>query len=135
MTAARQLQTRRWWDEKRDGHDLYASVLVVEEASRGDETLAAERLEALADLPLLAINEEVEKIGKSLVDSAALPEKAKVDALHISTAAFHGVNYLLTWNCKHIANARMRPRIRKILTDMGCAVPVICTPDELLADE
>lgn len=135
VTAAKQIQTRRWWDERRTGFDLYASVLILEEASRGDETLAAERLAILADLPLLAIGDEVESIGGALIERAALPKKAKIDALHISTAAFHGVDYLLTWNCKHIANARMRPKINRVLREMGCAVPVICTPDELLGDE
>jgi len=135
VTAARQIQTRRWWDEDKRKYSLFASALVVEEASRGDEVLAAERLLALADLPLLAVNKEVEMIGNALVERAALPEKARVDALHISTAAFHGVDYLLTWNCKHIANARMRPKIERMLREIGCAVPVICTPDELLGDE
>ena len=135
VTAARQIQTQRWWSEKRSDYELFASILVVEEASRGDEALAAERLRVLSDLPLLAVNEEVVSVGNALVDRAALPEKARVDALHISTAAFHGVNYLLTWNCKHIANARMRPKIERILREMDCAVPVICTPDELLDDE
>lgn len=135
VTAARQIQTRIWWEERKGDYELFASALVVEEASRGDEVLANERLLALTDLPLLAVNEEVEEIGNILVDRAALPEKARVDALHISTAAFHGVDYLLTWNCKHIANARMRPKIETLLNEIGCAVPVICTPDELLGGE
>jgi len=92
VTAARQIQTRRWWDEDKRKYSLFASALVVEEASRGDEVLAAERLLALADLPLLAVNKEVEMIGNALVERTALPEKARVDALHISTAAFHGVD-------------------------------------------
>ena len=135
LTAARQIQTQRWWNEQKNNYELFASVLVIEEAARGDQMLAAERLTALANLPLLAVSEEVEMIGNQLVERAALPEKARVDALHISTAAFHGVDYLLTWNCKHIANALMRPKIEKILNEMNCAVPVICTPDALLGDE
>ena len=135
VTAARQIQTRRWWDERSAEYELFTSVLVTEEAARGNETLAAERLFALAELQLLAVNEEVETIGNSLVQRAALPRKARVDALHISTAAFHGVDYSLTWNCKHIANARMRPKIEIILKEMGCAAPIICTPDELLGGE
>lgn len=135
VTAARQIQTRLWWDERKNEYELFASALVVEEASRGDEVLANERLLAIADLPLSAINKGVEEIGNLLVDRAALPEKARVDPLHISTAAFHGVDYLLTWNCKHIANALMRPKIESILNEIGCAVPVICTPDELLEGE
>lgn len=132
VTAAKQIQTRRWWDERRSEHELFTSVLVIEEASRGDASLAGERLSHLQDMPLLAINAEVEAIAEALVGRSALPQKALVDALHISTAAYHGADFLLTWNCTHIANARMRPRITRVLTELGCLVPVICTPEELL---
>jgi len=83
-------------------------------------------------MPLLAINAEVEAIAEALVGRSALPQKALVDALHISTAAYHGADFLLTWNCTHIANARMRPRIARVLAELDCLVPVICTPEELL---
>ena len=135
VTATRQLVTRKWWDSERKSYDLYTSQLVIAEARRGSPDLAAERLGALSDIPLLDIPDDVEHIAEQLVDQAVLPEKARLDALHISTAAFHGLDYLLTWNCTYIANARIIPKINLILHELGQEPPYICTPDELLDDE
>ena len=135
VTAARQVHTRRWWTRDREKHELYVSRFVLDEASLGDARLAAERLEALQEIPLLELSESIFILGTELVERAALPEKAKVDALHIATAAVHEVDYLLTWNCKHIANANLVPRVNKVIEEMGYAPPYICTPEELMNDE
>jgi len=135
VMAARQLLTHRWWDTERQHYELVISQFVLDEVSCGDPSLAAERLEALEGLPLLPDAPEIRQIAGEIMSKAILPAKAQVDALHIATVAHHRIQYLLTWNCKHIANAKILPRIHEVLSDMGLPIPVICTPEELLGDE
>ena len=130
--AANQQTTRDWWDGHRHNFDLFVSRFVVDECSDGDPAAAEERLAYLEGIPLLEISEDVDPLAESLIAGVPLPEKASIDALHIAVAAVNGVEYLLTWNCKHIANPSMRPRIECICRDMGFEPPVICTPQELL---
>lgn len=135
VAAARQVHTKRWWTRERERYELYASRFVLDEARLGSEELAAARLEALKDIPLLDLSESVFAFGTELLNRAVLPEKARVDALHIAVAAVHEMDYLLTWNCKHIANARLVPQINRIIEDQGYTPPYICTPEELLSDD
>jgi predicted nucleic acid-binding protein len=135
VMAARQLLTNKWWDTKRTSYELVVSQYVLDEASAGDPTLATERLEALAGIPLLPNAPEIIRIANEIMTRAILPPKAQVDALHIATVAHHRIQYLLTWNCKHIANAQILPRIHQVLTDCGVPIPVICTPEELLGND
>lgn len=135
VMAAHQLLTHKWWDTERTNYELVLSQYVLDEASAGDPTLAAERLQLLDGIPLLPDAPEVTRIADEIMSRAILPAKAQVDALHIATVAHHRIQYLLTWNCKHIANAKILPRINQVLTDAGVPIPVICTPEELLGDD
>ena len=98
VSAARQVLTRRWWDLERQHYDLVTSQFVLDEAAVGDPTQAAERLRALDGIALLDITPDVARIAGELLSRAVLPPKARLDAFHIATAAFHEVDYLLTWN-------------------------------------
>lgn len=135
VTAARQLLTHQWWNDERQNYDLVISQYVIDEASGGDPTLAAERLESLDGIPLLPDALEIPQIASEIMSSGVLPAKAQVDALHIAAVAHHRIQYLLTWNCKHIANAKILPRIHDVLTDLGIPIPIICTPEEMLGDD
>jgi len=135
VMAARQLLMHQWWDHERANYELVISQYVIDEASVGDSTLAAERLTSLDGIPLLPLDAEIEEIAEKIVARAILPPKARIDALHIAAVAHHRIQYLLTWNCKHIANAKILPRIYQVLTDMEIPIPIICTPEELLANE
>jgi predicted nucleic acid-binding protein len=132
VMAARQLLTHKWWNEERGNYELVTSQHVLDEASAGDPVLAAERLQSLDGIPLLPLDAQIDVIANEIVSRAILPPKASLDALHIAAAAHHKIQYLLTWNCKHIANARILPRIHKVLTDLGCPIPIICTPEEMV---
>jgi hypothetical protein len=134
VTAARQLLTHQWWNEERQNYDLVISQYVIDEASGGDPTLAAERLESLEGIPLLPDAPEIPQIASEIMSLGVLPANAQVDALHIAAVAHHRVKYLLTWNCKHIANAKILPRIHDRLTDLGIPIPIVCTPEELLGN-
>ena len=135
VMAAHQLLTHKWWNTERTNYDLVVSQYVLDEASAGDPTLAAERLQTLDGIPLLPDAPEVTEIAGEIMSRAILPAKAQVDALHIAMVAHHRIQYLLTWNCKHIANAKIMPRIHAVLADAGVPIPVICTPEELLGDD
>jgi len=130
--AANQQTTRDWWDNHRQRFDLFVSRFVVDECSNGDPVAVQERLVYLEGIPLLQIADEVHSLAESLVIGVPLPEKAAMDALHISVAAINNIQYLMTWNCKHIANPSLRPRIEKLCREGGYEPPVICTPQELL---
>lgn len=114
---------------------LVVSQYVLDEASGGDPILASERMQALAGIPLLPNAPQIMQIANEIMTRAILPPKAQVDALHIATVAHHRIQYLLTWNCKHIANAKILPRIHQVLIDAGVPIPVICTPEELLGND
>lgn len=131
MSAHHQL-TQEWWENRRANFDLYTSQFVIQESSAGDAKMAQTRLEALEEIPLLSVTQEAVTLARTLVEEGPIPEKADVDALHIAVAATNGMDYLLTWNCKHIANAEMQIGIGKLCRAAGFEPPVICTPEELL---
>ena len=130
--AANQQVTRDWWDNERQRYDLFVSRYVVDECSDGDPAAAQERLVFLKGIPLLEVSDAADTLAESLLNNVPLPAKAAIDAYHISLAAVHGVEYLLTWNCRHIANPALRLRIESVCRKLGCEPPVICTPQELL---
>jgi predicted nucleic acid-binding protein len=133
IRAAQQETTREWW-ETRSRFDIYASELVIAEASAGDPTAAAERLAVLAAIPLLRVNEEADQLAKKLVIALAIPRSELRDALHVAIAAVNGVDFLLTWNCRHLANLHQRGRIEQVCRDFGYQPPLIGTPGELGQD-
>lgn len=135
LTAAWQSLTVEWWDNYQDKFSLYASELVIEEAKRGDENASAKRINALKGIPLLELTDSAIKLAKLLLAEDALPHKATDDAFHISLATVHNMDYLLTWNCKHIDNAETKPIIRAIIINNGYNYPEICTPQELLGGD
>jgi hypothetical protein len=132
VRAAHQQITREWWTT-RDVFELYSSRLVIQECQAGDSQAAADRLAALADIPLLEQTADAASLAEALIKGVPLPERAAADALHIAIATVHGVDYLLTWNCTHIANVTLRPQIENVCRVSGYEPPLICTPEELPA--
>ena len=132
--VAHQEITADWWTRRRMRFELYVSRLVIDEAAAGDVEAAARRLVTLSGIPRLELTEPASILAASLVTEAAIPREAIEDALHVAVAAAHGMDYLLTWNCRHIANATMRNRIGDVCAASGFDAPVICTPEELLED-
>ena len=131
VIRAHQRLTREWWRTRRGRFDLYVSPLVLQEARMGDRLVARKRMRALRGIPLLAVTAEAVRLARLLVRRGPIPQRAEVDALHIATAAVHGTDYLLTWNCRHIANALMRSRIEALCRSAGFEPPIMCTPEEL----
>lgn len=132
VTAANQQVTREFWEDHRSRFDLFVSLAVVDECRAGDAEAAAEREVFLKGVPVLGVGDDVLSLAESLMSGIPLPEKAAVDAVHIAVAAVNGVDYLVTWNCKHIANPAWRGIIEVICRAAGYDAPVICTPPELI---
>ena len=129
---ASQNTTLEWWDNRRADFDLFISEFVLVEASQGHPDAAKRRLDVLNGIDELETPIEVRDLAIALIREGSLPEKAELDALHIATAAVNGMDYLLTWNCKHIANAVMRPKVEAVCRKHGYEPPIICTPQELM---
>jgi hypothetical protein len=135
FVAARQQVTRDWWRDDAPKFGLYISQLVLEECRAGDSTAAAERFEVVQGIDLLESSDDVDSLADALISGLAIPASEPRDAFHIAIAAVNGVEYLLTWNFKHIANASLRSRIEQVCRDAGYEPPIICTPDELMGAE
>lgn len=134
VQAAHQEVTSEWW-AGRERFELFVSDAVLAEAGRGDPAAAQIRLAAAEGLPALTATSEAQALAAALLRAAAMPAKAAVDAAHVAIATVHGMNFLLTWNCKHIANAVMRESIEAVCRRAGFRPPIICTPEELLLPE
>lgn len=131
IVAGHQQLTTEWWSA-RDNWQLFISPLVLQEAGGGDADAAAKRLFFTQELTLLHLTDSVLHLAEQLLFETALPENAAEDALHVAVAAVYNMDYLLTWNCRHIANAMKRHAIMKACETSGYQTPVICTPEELM---
>jgi hypothetical protein len=132
IMAANQQATREWWDLAKPNFEIFISEVVVREAAEGNKDAAARRLAAIAGIQELVLSLEAEQLAGLLLARAALPAKAKIDALHIAIATLNGMDFLLTWNCRHIANAATQHIIEATCRAAGYEPPVICTPPQLM---
>lgn len=130
--AADQQATKEWWEKRRHDYELFISDVVLFEVRRGDVGMAAVRLAALAGIPGLWNLPVAAQLTNQLLAGGILPPKAGVDAAHLGLAAAHGMDYLLTWNCKHINNPALRPQIELACGECGLTCPLIYTPAELM---
>jgi len=132
--AWRQITTQ-WWDLEKPKYDLFTSELVLAEASCGDPEAAQRRIRSLDGVPELALTDDAKTLASDLISGGGVPVSAQADALHIAMASVHGIDYLLTWNSRHIDNAARKPVVRSICTAAGYSCPEICTPMELLSED
>lgn len=130
--TANQNTTIEWWATRKSEFEVFVSEFVVVEASQGHPNASARRISAIEDIRRLEATEEVRFLGKALIAEGAIPEGSEMDAYHVAIAAVNGIDYLLTWNCTHIANAVMRPKIEAVCRVHGHEPPIICTPQELM---
>ena len=132
--AARQQMTRDWWELRRHQHELFTSQLVLEEIAAGDSEMARLRLNEMAGVKILNPTDEGTLLAQQILNSGLLPTDADFDASHISIATIHGMDVLLTWNCRHIANAAIQVRLRRLAAESGFTLPLLCTPDEIIGE-
>lgn len=131
IVAGHQAITREWWDSAPLLYDCYISEFVLEEASAGDAAFAKARVEALKKLKLLETTKLSKALAGAFLASGTLPAKAAIDAAHLAIAAVHQIDFLVTWNCRHLANAALWAKFKAVCDRLGLATPVICTPAEL----
>ncbi len=134
VIAGHQKTTQDWWTHRREAFDCYISQVVIDEISAGDPSEVRKRLAVADSLDSLAVTEDAEHLTESIITSDILPPKAIRDAAHIAVATVHKVEFLLTWNCKHLANAQIAKRVANLCRSAGYEMPIICTPEELLEE-
>ena len=135
LQASRQLATREWWDGGCSGFELVTSTETLNEAGEGDREMAKARLELLRGIRILPVTEAAGELARALVSSGLVPAIASPDAVHIALASVYQIDFLVTWNFKHIANPHIRERMRTRINDSGFRMPVMCSPEELLNDD
>ena len=131
---ANQSTTIEWWQNRRSQFDLFVSEFVIAECSLGDPEASGRRISAIEGIPVLETTEEAKNLAGALIAEGAVPDRAEIDAYHIAVATANGVDYLLTWNCTHIANAVIRPRVEAVCRNHDYEPATICTPQELMED-
>lgn len=132
IVAGHQQTTQEWWDKRRSTFACSVSQVVIDEASVGDPIEVAKRLSILGNLPRIVVTEEAEALTQAIMAAGILPPHAFPDAAHVAVSAVHKVEYLLTWNCKHLANVQISRRIAVVCETLGYKMPIICTPEELM---
>lgn len=135
IIAAHQEITREWWAQYRSQFDVVVSQLVIDEAGDGDSSAAAKRLDVLKGLSVVSVSLRATSLAKDFVSEGLIPEKAVIDALHLAVGVVHGVDVLLTWNCRHLANATMLGDIGQYVRSRGHEMPIVCTPEELMGED
>nr|VFJ44879.1 MAG: hypothetical protein BECKFW1821A_GA0114235_100850 [Candidatus Kentron sp. FW]VFJ50695.1 MAG: hypothetical protein BECKFW1821B_GA0114236_100744 [Candidatus Kentron sp. FW] len=131
VIAARQAITGEWWDEHRSQYEVFISALVEDEISQGDLEAAERRLALVDDIPALDITDQANILAKDLITKGAMPKNSKEDALHLGIATAAGMDYLLTWNFKHINNVETKGAIARVVRKHGFVCPMLCSPEEL----
>lgn len=134
VVAGHQQTTQEWWDNRRSLFECLVSQFVIDEASDGDSTEVAKRLAIISTLPTLEVTADAQDLAKAIMAAGMLPPKAFPDAGHVAVSAVHAVDYLLTWNCKHLANAQIWRRIAVVCEKLGHKMPVVCTAEELMGN-
>ena len=132
VVAGHQQLTREWWKNRKNDFSIYVSQFVLDEASAGDTEAAKKRLAVIDEFALLDITENVTDLAEAFIASGVIPKNSPTDATHIAIASVHEMNYLLTWNCAHIANAEISSVVEDVCKSHGFNCPVICTPEELM---
>lgn len=132
IIAAHQQITHEWWDMALPHFEAFISPIVLEEISRGDEQAAKLRLESVSSFLLLEVLPEVRDLAESYFSAIEIPEKARADSYHLALATWHGMDFMVSWNCTHIVSGRVKKIIEEINSTYGIRTPIVCTPEELM---
>lgn len=124
--------TKEWWLKNKNKYELFVSEIVIDEISQGNPDLIKERLEIIKEIKALKLTNEIENIASKYMEFFNFPDKLVRDIYHVSYCVFYNIDFLLTWNCKHIANAHFKIQLEKLNNKLKLYTPMICTPEELL---
>ena len=134
IVAAHQQTTHDWWENRREAFACNVSQVVIDEASAGDPNEIRKRLAIIRDLPVLEVTTSAESLAQAIIASGVIPPRAVRDAAHVAVAAVHRIDYLMTWNCRHLANAQIMRKMEEVCNRSSECMPLICTPEELMGD-
>jgi len=132
IIAAHQQITHEWWEKTLPKCEAFVSPIVIDEISRGDNIAVQNRLDKVVSFSILEVVLEVRRLADEYFNAIQIPEKARADAYHLALAAWHGLDFLVSWNCTHIVSGRVKMIIEEINAEYGIRTPVICTPEELM---
>jgi hypothetical protein len=132
IVAGHQAITVEWWEKQLPKLSAFVSPVVLDEAGAGDSEMTQRRMAALETMGVLELTQQVRSLAEAYFAAIGMPDAARADALHLALATAHGMDYLVTWNCRHIANGNVRRIVRQVNADRGIETPVICTPEELM---
>ncbi len=132
VVAGHQQITADWWEHHLPHFEPFISPVVMEEISRGEPQMAAARIEAVSDFALLEVEPAVEELAGIYATAIPLPKRALADGYHLALATSHGMDFLATWNCSHMASGFIRRTVGRINASRGLGSPTICTPEELM---
>lgn len=132
IIAAHQQLTQTWWQERLQHFDTFVSPIVLDEISKGDQDAAKARLNAVRNIKILEATQEVFELGEHYYKRLKIPNSAKPDAYHLAIATWHGMDFMVTWNCSHLANGKIKRYLEDLNDERGFRTPIICTPEELL---
>ena len=132
IVAGHQQITSEWWENVSPKFQCYVSEVVIEESEKGDSEISKKRLDLISDFPVLAINDDIKKLASIFFERLRIPEKSRLDSVHLATACWYKMDYLLSWNCKHIVSGTVRKLLNEINEELKIHIPVICTPEELM---
>jgi len=135
IVAAHQQITHEWWEKRRHNFEIFISQFVIDETGQGDEEASQRRFEILSEFDLLDITDDVTDLASAILDAGVIPQNAATDAAHIAIATVHNIQFLLTWNCAHLANAEISIGIKSVCKSKGYEAPIICTPEELMGED
>lgn len=135
IVAAHQQITHEWWEKRRHNFEIFISQFVIDEAEQVDKEASLRRLKILSEFDLLDITDDVTDLASTILDAGVISQKAVTDAAHIAIATVHNIQFLLTWNCTHLANAEISIGIRSVCKSKGYECPIICTPEELMGED
>ncbi len=132
VAAAHQEITSEWWEKALPSLEPYVSQIVFDEVSRGDVEAAQRRLDAIQGFQVLEMTPQIAILADLYFNALEIPDKARNDSYHLALAAYHGMDYLVSWNCTHITAGRVRAIVEALNDEKGYQTPVICTPEELM---
>jgi predicted nucleic acid-binding protein len=132
LIAAHQQVTHEWWEKALSHLEVFVSPIVLEEILKGDEQAAKLRFERVSSFPLLEVLPEVRDLAESYFSAIEIPEKARGDSYHLALATWHGMDFMVSWNCTHIVRGRVKRIVEEINATYGIRTPIVCTPEELM---
>ena len=135
IVAAHQRITHEWWEGQREKYQLFISPIVVTECSAGDPERAKARLALLTEMTLLEYSPRIDSLTEQIMGGLRIPQSKRLDAMHLAYAVEYQIDFVMTWNCSHLANAQSEKALASFCKQKNVWMPILCTPEEVTMEE